>query len=119
LAWGITGLAWFLWLGIEDRSVTPVLVVALLVSSSVVLGLPLKEWGWRRDSPSGRWQAALIGLLTGATVPLLATLLMFMKVSLHSHDQPDFSIDQVIAVLRTVPIWSISGGLVGVAWSVI
>ena len=116
MLWGLTGLAWFFWLGIEDRTIYFVLGLALMASFSAMVTLPLRRWIRSAEGKSRVVLVALIGALSGAAVPLLAVLLMFVKVSLHSHVTPDFSLQQVQSVLAVTHIWAAAGGLMVGAW---
>jgi hypothetical protein len=107
-------LACFTWLVSESDQTT----VALLLSAAVVssLGVPgavrhAAARGGRRRVGS----AAMGGCILGALVPLLAAAMMLVKVALHSHVQPDFSPDDLLAVLGRIPVWVIGAGLVGAA----
>jgi hypothetical protein len=46
-------------------------------------------------------------------IPPIALLLMAFKSGLRGHPAPDFTPAQVIAVLRSIPIWGLSGLLLG------
>lgn len=114
LAWAAFGAAWFVWLGYEDQGTRAVLLLALLLA----LALYLEGWfRWGRG-PSGarpELKAAALGLCLGAAVPLLGALFMLMKVSLHTHVEPDFTVRQVLATLARTPAWGLAGLLAGVA----
>ncbi len=116
LLWALTGMAWFFWLGIEDRTIYFVLALALLASVSTLVTLPLRRWISSAEGTLRGLVVALIGASAGAAIPLLAVLLMFVKVSLHSHATPDFSLQQVQSVLAVTPVWAAAGGLLAGAW---
>jgi hypothetical protein len=60
-------------------------------------------------------RSALAGCVVGALIPLMAAGMMLVKLALHSHVQPDFAPGELLAVLRTIPVWAIAGGLGGAA----
>ncbi len=113
LLWAIVGLVWFLWLGYEDRTLGIVMVVACLLAVRFLMTAWLRwvagaeSWGER----AGR--SAALGALLGASVPALAALLIMMKVSLHSHPEPDFNLMDIRALLIRTPVWALVGLLVG------
>lgn len=112
LLWAAAGVAWLIWLGWEDRSTTPVLILAVLIAAAI--GSTWLE-RWRRPTaahPGWRWAAA--GALMGGAVPLLATVLILVKVSLHGHNPSDFSQADIGQVLRRIPVWALAGLLAGV-----
>lgn len=107
--------AWFVWLVSESTQTAVVLLLSLAAVASA--GLPRAA---RRvtAAPGGMRRAAiaaLAGCLLGALVPLLAAVMMLVKVSLHSHATPDFSTGDLVAVLVRTPVWVIGGGLLGAA----
>lgn len=114
-AWvAAVALACFTWLMSEsDQTTVALLLSAVLVSS---LGVPravrhaAARGGMRRAG-----SAAMGGCILGALVPLVAAVMMLVKVALHSHVQPDFSPDDLLAVLGRIPVWVIGAGLLGAA----
>ncbi|MGH2627389.1 MAG: hypothetical protein ACRDHY_12145 [Anaerolineales bacterium] len=112
LAWAAAGIAGFLWLGIEDQGLAGVFAVAGLLCSAIGLTVLHK----RGRGPA--W-AMLIGLVLGSAVPLAAILLMFLKVSLHSHPVPEFTPDDVRAALSRIPMWALAGLLAGAATAIL
>ena len=114
LVWTVFGLAYFLWLGLEDQSVLPVLALG----AGLVFALYLeawKRWVGAPQSTSRTLRAAALGLVAGSAVPALATVFMLMKVSLHTHAQPDFTAAQVLDVLGLIPVWAAAGLMAGAA----
>ena len=112
LAWAAAGLAWFFWLGLEDQGLGTVFAVAGL--ACLAIGIAVLRGGDRGPA----W-AVLVGLLSGSAVPLIATLLMFLKVSLHGHPVPDFTLDDVRAALGRTPQWALAGLLAGAAAAIL
>lgn len=109
----VAGLAWFVWIGYEDRTLDAIVVLSVLLSIPLYLGL------WRRlvsgvERTHLRLLAsALLGSFQGALVPLIGVLLMFLKTSLHNHVQADFTIEDVERMLQLVLPWSLAGTLAG------
>jgi hypothetical protein len=107
-------LACFTWLMSESDQTT----VALLLSAAVVSSLGVPRVVRHAAARGGRRRvgnAAMGGCILGALVPLLAAAMMLVKVALHSHIQPDFSPDDLLAVLGRIPVWVIGAGLLGAA----
>ncbi len=114
LSWLLFGGLWFLWLGLEDRSTLPVFVLASALGGA----LYLEGWSrWVRKAHGGRrgLRAAALGLAVGAGIGPLAALFILLKVSLHTHERPDFTLSQVLDTLRRTPAWAVAGLLVGSA----
>ncbi len=130
-AWGLTGVLWFLWLGVEDRSADgPVMVAA---AACLALGLStlqrcrgvVRTPGYRRlDTVLGHrvdgrivWlaQCVVCGFGAGLAVGPLAALLMLVKVSLHDHPAPDFTAADLGATLMRTPAWALAGLCLGAA----
>lgn len=114
IVWGIVGLLWFLWIGYEDRGLTPVLILAALISLAVGF-----EWVVR--SGGREWHlfnilsSSLRGLTIGGLAPLIAIVLVFLKTSLHQHEPPDFSERDLPLLLQRIPFWATAGFLFGLA----
>ena len=70
-----------------------------------------------RRSPARPWlfllQYLSAGLLAGLAVGPLASFFMIFKTGLHGHGAPDFTPQQMAAVLLRTPIFGISGLLLG------
>ncbi len=110
----VYGVAFFFWLGYED--VGAQLAINFGVSGSVLAVWHVVARRWHRQMPAAALRAAQLGglgLLAGLGGVALTILLMTIKISLHSHDYPDFSLRDVIAVVRWLPVWMIAGGLGG------
>lgn len=118
LLWASAGAAWLFWLGYEDRSLRPALGLAALITLAASL-----NWIQRRRNRTAdeyRWGLKLvIGAGIGGIVPLLASLLILVKVSLHSHNPADFSAADLAAVLERWPIWAAIGFLAGGGWALL
>jgi hypothetical protein len=100
-----------IWLPIEDTSTTYVIPLAigvcawLAVRAFLRIGLQLHYH-------------ILIGALAGLAVAPLAAFLMIFKSGLHAHGFPDFTLEQLWAVLLTSPYWGSAGLILGalVGW---
>jgi hypothetical protein len=116
ISWAIAGLLSFIWIGVEDRTNRPVIIIA--VTLAIAIGLTLYN-RMVQDERSGErsllWVTIGVGFISGLLVPIAAVILMLVKTSLHSHVVPDFSVDDVIAVLLRTPVWVISGLMIGAA----
>ena len=120
ISWAVAGLMSFIWIGIEDRSSIPMIIVA--TGLVIAIGLTLYEWAAQRTRPTDRstlWVATGLGALSGLLVPITTVILMLVKTSLHNHVVPDFSVDDVVAVFFRTPIWVMAGLLIGLALGLI
>jgi hypothetical protein len=115
--WAMGGLGWFFWLGYEDLGLAPVLLLSMWISAAYVLTL------WRRwavlvglTPRQVILRTGLAGLVAGLTTPPLADVLMLAKISLHSHPVPDFTSQDLLAVLARAPVWMAAGLVAGLAW---
>ncbi|MGD8605389.1 MAG: hypothetical protein PVF49_12540, partial [Anaerolineales bacterium] len=75
--WLVTGLMWFVWLGVEDRGVLAVLLLATVISFSASL-TGLQNWtAGKRFSRRGWWGWwLLMGGLWAVAIGPLTVLLM-------------------------------------------
>jgi hypothetical protein len=104
------GIVLLLWLPIEDVSEQSVVVFAALVSA----WLALRYWLMVQTGEIRYWRRhLLVGALTGLLVTPLALFLMALKTGLHGHNTPDFTLEQMQAVLYRTPIWVFVGLLFG------
>lgn len=116
LAWAIAGLAWFIWLGYEDRSLGTVMGLSAIVCVALCLTWVAK-WRGRRQAERRRWllESMGFGLLTGGMVAPVAVLLILIKISLHAHGTPDFTTGDIAEVIHRLPVWALAGILCGEA----
>lgn len=116
----ITGIMVFLWLAPEDNHVWPAVLLGTLTSTVIVLLWLLGKLG---DKTVKRQQAAALGIvcggITGFGASLATTLLMLLKNARHSHFFPDFPPEQMGAILKHAPIWTMAGGLVGLGFGLL
>jgi len=113
LAWSVTGLTLFLWIGYEDASLLTVVGCAALLGLS--LGLSCADRQRRSERQPGWLRAAITGTLAGAAVGPLSALLMLVKAGLHTHPVAEFSPGDLLLVLGLTPAWAVAGGLLGLA----
>lgn len=116
-AWAFSGLLWFFWLGFEDRSLTSVMLVAVAIIIAVSITI-FYHTIWSREAPGSRvfFWTALLGLAAGLSVGPTTVLLVTVKISLHDHPIPDFTVLDIVSVLSRMPIWGIIGLLSGMAF---
>ena len=116
-AWAFSGLLWFFWLGYEDRSLTSVMLVAvaIIVAASITIFYRYIRRRNMAGSPGFFW-TTLLGLAAGLSVGPITVLLVAIKISLHDHLAPDFTVLDMVSVLSRMPIWGIIGLLSGMAF---
>jgi len=100
------GTALFFWLPVEDATETyailfsificTLLTALLLVRTKNLTSLPFHYF-------------ILSGILAGTAVAPMTLLLIAFKTGLHAHPVPDYTYQQIISVIRRMPIW-MSGG---------
>jgi hypothetical protein len=119
-AWSMAGLLWFLWIGYEDRGLTPILILSAVIAFSIGLEVYLRR-GVRENqgqvAPFIRGMA--IGGMSGALVGPISFLLASLKTSLHQHEVSDFKTDDLIMLVEGIPIWALAGLLFGTAASIL
>lgn len=110
------GIVLLLWLPLEDTDERNVLLLALAICS---------WWGTRfivrlaAADDSSFLRHFLIGLLSGMAVTPLALALMAFKTGVHGHGTPDFTIEQILTVLRLAPFWIVIGILLALGTGLI
>lgn len=115
----LIGIALLLWLPVEERGVSGALVFAAGISLLGVLSLLWKfehATGERRSVRQRVLYYGALGAGGGVMVSLIAMLLLAFKTGIHAHGLPDYSAEQVAAILRQTPAWTLTGlalGLVG------
>lgn len=115
--WAAGGVSWFVWLGYEDVGLGPVLLLSILIAAAYVLTL-WRRWAVLAGLTPRQLQVrtGLAGLVAGLTTAPLAAMLMLAKIALHAHPVPDFSRQDVLAVLARTPVWAAAGLAAGLAW---
>ena len=116
LVWVVVAPVWFVWIAVEDRRLGPVLLLAALVSSAFAI-TGLARWRSGRLVGRRRWlvESTGVGLIAGAMVAPIAILLILIKISIHAHGTPDFSLTDIGSVLEREPVWMLAGMLCGEA----
>jgi hypothetical protein len=106
----LLGVWLLLWLPIEDQNEILVLLSAAAVNAWLAL-----RYLARRSIPFGKGllMPTLLGLLAGLLVTPTALFLMAFKTGIHGHGSPDFTGEQILAVIYGTPIWGVAGLLVG------
>ncbi len=101
----------FVWLQLEGSGELWV----LLFSAAISVLTATQVW-LRLTSRFGMkvYWLPLAGFLAGLLITPAALLMMAMKTGLHGHQGPDFSGEQILAIVRGTPAWLISGLLVGI-----
>jgi hypothetical protein len=102
----------FFWIGAEDVGLGRVIPLAALMGAG--LGLTLIQRGAR-----GQAWPIIAGTLSGTSVPLIAVVLMLVKVSLHTHPNPDFVLTDFLGALSLTPAWALAGLLAGASLKVL
>lgn len=122
----IVGIAWLIWLSIEDLSerwvllfsvtICVLLAVRFLIYYSAQRSKNEDKYSQNREQRSARRFLfyPLVGALTGLAVTPVAIFLMALKTGLHGHFAPEFTSAQVFIVLVRTPIWIVGGLLIGV-----
>lgn len=119
-AWSMTGLLWFLWIGYEDRGLTPILILSAVIAFSIGLEIYLRRGVRENQSQAVLFiQGMAIGGMSGALVGPISLLLASVKTSLHQHEVSDFKADDLIMLVEGIPIWALAGLLFGTAASIL
>jgi hypothetical protein len=104
----VTGVLWFIWIGIEDQSPISVLIMAAIMVLALLTTSLERHFSRLPESAVRRFVVIVSsGLVGGLLVTPVAVLLMAVKVSLHNHSVPDFSRPDVIQVLYSTPAWAL------------
>ena len=110
----LLGLGVLAWLPFEDSQEAPAMIFAGLIAllgAASYLSQP-------RLVARPAWIYLLSGLAAGLAVAPLALLLMGIKNGLHAHTQPDYTPEQILSVVRSLPVWSLAGLLAGSALAI-
>jgi len=110
------GLTFFFWIGIEDTTLLPPLILGAILPVIVIGHFLMRRFGGAPlPARKGLLLLSASGLLGGGVAPLAATILMALKVSLHSHAYPDYPPEAVVSVLARAPVWALAGLIFGAA----
>jgi hypothetical protein len=105
-----------LWLPVEDvRPLGALLFGAALAGLAAVRILAALPAPYVVQPTSTRplLTASLAGALAGLAAAPLAAFLMVFKSGLHAHPIPDFTVEQLLAVLKLAPIFTLAGFMIG------
>lgn len=58
----------------------------------------------------------LSGLAGGLTIAPLTLFWMAFKTGVHGHGAADFTSTQIVDVLKSAPLWTLAGSLLGWSW---
>lgn len=104
-------ILFFIGLPREDVSMGPVIVYAVLWAIWFLLRVFINQ------APSiPIWQSFLRGALIAGAVPLFAVCLLLFKSGLHAHGFPEYSAQQLIALLWQTPWWALGGAVGAGLW---
>lgn len=106
----LLGIYLLLWLSFEDKDVTRVLLSAVAVNAWIALRYLVRLPASARK---GILRQSLVGILAGLAVTPMALFLMAFKTGVHGHESPDFTAEQIFAVIRGTPVWAGAGLLLG------
>jgi hypothetical protein len=110
------GVAFFFWIGIEDATLLPVIILGASLPAIVLAHFLMRRFGGAPlPARTGMLLLSAGGLLGGVAAPLTSTILMALKVSLHSHTYPDYPPEAVVSVLARAPVWALAGLTFGAA----
>ncbi len=102
----LLGITILFWLPIEDLNLTFTTALSFAIC---FLGTTLAGNKWQLASQYYAWA----GLIGGICVGPVGFMLMVLKIGLHNHGTPDFTLDQLLRLFVVTPIWAISGFLLG------
>ncbi len=120
LATALDAVAILFWAGLEDTNIAPAAALGA-VTAALVFGHALLARSRSGAFTASEWFVWMIlgGACAGIGAALCAILLMAIKVSLHSHDYPDFSPSAVIGLFTRAPGWGLAGLLIGLGLALI
>lgn len=107
----LLGIILFVWLSFEGQNVTWVILFANAICMLCAAGILAR---YPRLTQNKGWLVyPVAGLLSGTATTPIALLLMAIKTGLHGHSGPDYTSDQIIAVLISFPVWVGAGAVIG------
>ncbi len=120
----LLGTALFFWLGREDSDVRAVTALGTGLAGSSVCWLICHSARFDFVAIMARGMISVrlgisAGFCFGALASLFTALLMLLKDLRHGHVFPDYPPALIIAALERLPAWSLAGGLVGLALSLL
>ena len=116
----VFGITFFLWIGYEDTTLIPVTILGAALPLIFLAHFLTRRFG---GAPLPTRKGILLlsagGLLAGCLAPLTIAVFMALKVSLHSHANPDYAPEAVVGVMARAPVWALGGLLLGTALALI
>jgi len=110
------GLTFFFWIGIEDTTLLPAMILGTSLSAIGLAHFLMRRFGGAPlPARTGMLLLSASGLLGGVAAPLVSIILMALKVSLHSHTYPDYPPEAVVSVIARAPVWALAGLSFGAA----
>ncbi|NIM93449.1 MAG: hypothetical protein GTO18_07035 [Anaerolineales bacterium] len=120
MIWGLAGISIFFWIGYEDQGLLAVTLIASLLALAIAVEVFNR---WERAHPGGgatsMLHSTVVGMLFGALVGPIAVLLALIKLSLHQHSVPDFTINDLGLLIQSSLGWSLVGALMGMGGGLI
>lgn len=105
----ILGIVFLFWLPIEDTST----ILATVLSISICFWLAVTYFFQTSKKKSSHlYRYIFAGTIAGALVAPLTLFIMAFKTGLHGHPTPDFTTQQILAVIKKTPIWILGGFLI-------
>lgn len=110
------GLAVLIWLGVEDDSVLPALLLGMMMTALGIAHPMMRARAGTMLSGTraiaGAW--TVLGLMVGGLTPSAAVILLAFKDATHAHSFPDAPAELLADVLALTPTWGIAGALIGI-----
>jgi hypothetical protein len=115
IAIGIS-IALFIWLPVEDKTVT--IPILFAIAYSTLFATFIIQYSDKKYYASLHTYL-LVGILTGAAVTPITLFLLALKTGLHNHPVPDYSKFQIISIIKQTPLWIIGGLLISMGLGVL
>jgi hypothetical protein len=103
IACGFLGI---LWLFFEDNNLNWLKLLSLSFSGLLII------YSIRLPSRPAWFHYLLLGVVFGFLVTLTALLMMVLKMGLHTHPLPEYSLEQFKEIVYLTPIWAFSAILI-------
>jgi hypothetical protein len=107
----ILGIGILIWLPVEEQSELGVLIISGVICTWSAIWILFKPVHKNKQLIL---RHGVVGVGAGLLLAPLAVLLMALKIGIHGHGTPDFTVGQMQLVLSRVPYFVLSGFLVGV-----
>jgi hypothetical protein len=92
------------------------MIVGASLSLAICIGTAGRWMGGREMTRRALLlSGAGLGLGGGVLAPLIAAVLILLKISLHTHPYLDFSPADIRLLAAGIPVWAASGLLIGLA----